>query len=64
MARIWKPAISQIHLKTDTGTLVKFIYRKKTVAVWEASRGRFDCRKPFDLVIFPPEDQQEYAFLD
>jgi len=56
MPRIWRPAIQQIHLKTDAGTLVKYIYRQKTVAVWEASQRRFECRKPFDLVISPPEE--------
>jgi hypothetical protein len=57
MVRIWKPAISQIHLKSDSGMLVKYIYRKKTVAVWEASLGRFECRKPFDLVIPSPLEE-------
>jgi len=54
IGKVWKPAIYQINLRTDTGMLVKYIYHQKTVAVWEASQGRFECRKPFDLVIPHP----------
>lgn len=54
ISRVWKPAISRISFRTETGMLVKFIYNQKTVAVWEANQGRFECRKPFDLVIFHP----------
>ncbi len=57
MVRIWKPAISEIRLKNDEGTLVKYIYRKKTVAIWDVNFGRLECCKPFDLVIFRPENQ-------
>ena len=57
MARLWKPTIYMVHLKTDTGTIVKYIYRKKTVAVWDTDRGSFDCRMPFDLVISCPENR-------
>ncbi len=56
IVRIWKPTISQVHLKNDNGNLVKYIYHKKTVAVWDVSLGRFECRKPFDLIITHPED--------
>jgi signal peptidase I len=54
--RIWRPVISHVHLNTDSSTLVKYIYHKKTVAIWEASRGRFECRQPFDLIISHPEE--------
>jgi signal peptidase I len=56
VGRIWKPAISQIHLKNEAGALVKYLYRMKTVAIWNVSQKRFECRKPFDLVIFHPKD--------
>ena len=57
MVKIWKPEISQIHLTTDTGIIIKYVHNQKTVAVWQASQGHFECRKPFDLVIFHPEEK-------
>ena len=56
--KYWRPIITKIHLKTDRGPLVKYIYKQRTIAIWEASSRRFFCRRPFDLVIFPPEDPQ------
>jgi signal peptidase I len=58
VGRIWKPAISQIYFRNDAGVLVKYLYLKRTVAVWDVSQKRFECRKPFDLIIFHPEDPQ------
>jgi signal peptidase I len=57
VGRIWKPAIYQIHIKNRAGRLVKYIYRNKTVAVWDMSLGYFECQKPFDLIISCPENQ-------
>jgi signal peptidase I len=54
--KLWRPVITEIHLKTDCGPLVKYIYKQRTVAVWDASQKRFDCRKPFALVIPNPEE--------
>jgi signal peptidase I len=58
ISRLWRPVITEVYLKTDRGSLVKYIYKQQTVATWDLSRKRFDCRKPFDLVIPPPEDIQ------
>jgi len=55
MLRVWKPDIMRMRLQTENGPLVKYIYHQKTVAVWEPLRGRFECRKPFDLVLFAPK---------
>ena len=56
--KLWRPVITEIHLKTERGSLVKYIYKRRTVAVWDASQKKFDCRKPFDLVIPHPEDSK------
>jgi signal peptidase I len=56
--KLWHLEINEVHLKTEHGPLVKYICKGHTIATWESSRKRFDCRKPFDLVIFPPEDSQ------
>jgi hypothetical protein len=64
VARVWRPVISQIRVITDSGPLVKYCFRTKTVARWWPEKKKFDVVKPFDLVIPHPEDPKEYAFLD
>lgn len=54
----WRPLISMMRLQTEHGLLVKYIYKQRTVAVWDASQKKFNCRKPFDLVIPHPESSQ------
>lgn len=53
---LWPIEINEMQIKTDRGPLIKYIYKGRTVATWETSRKLFECREPFDLVIFPPED--------
>jgi hypothetical protein len=55
--RLWRPAITVVQLQTQHGPLVKYIYRQRTVALWNPSIRRFECRKPFDLVIPSPLDE-------
>jgi hypothetical protein len=47
----WRPNLSAIHLETPDGPLVKFLDGRLTVARWWPESGRFECRKPYDLVI-------------
>jgi signal peptidase I len=56
ISRYWRPALQKLHLNTDRGPLVKYIYKQKTIAIWESYSKQLICRRPFDLVIFPPED--------
>jgi hypothetical protein len=51
----WRPKICQLSFQTPGGKLIKFVVRGKTVATWEPQRSRFTCRRPYDLIIFPPE---------
>jgi signal peptidase I len=54
--KLWHPEIVQISLQIEDGQLIKYLYKHRTVAVWNAKLQKFDCRKPFDLVIpFPLE---------
>ena len=55
--RFWKPTIYKLCLQTELGHVEKFIYRNRTVAVWYAEMGRFECQKPFDLVINSPKEK-------
>jgi hypothetical protein len=61
---IWRPNIVRMKVKNPNGSQVKFIYKQSTVATWDPTYRRFDCRKPFDLVIPRPEDPKENALLD
>jgi hypothetical protein len=51
----WRPELTEIHLETAHGPLVKYIYRRRTVAQYWRKSGYFEARKPYDLVIRPPE---------
>jgi signal peptidase I len=54
VASVWRPEITRIKLRTVDGSLVKYIFRNKTVAMWDAHSNCFECRKPFDLIIPHP----------
>jgi hypothetical protein len=55
VTRIWHPPVKQIRLHTGEGSLVKYTVNGKTVATWHPESKRFRCRRPYDLVIFPPQ---------
>jgi hypothetical protein len=57
--RLWRPHVRRVHLTTEAGPLVKYVHRRRTVAEWHPEEGRFWCRKPFDLVIEPPDRPQD-----
>lgn len=52
---LWAPKFVTICLQTENGPLYKYIYHRKTIATWNPQSDAFQCRKPFDLVIFPQE---------
>ena len=58
VAKVWRPVISQIRLKNDCGSLIKFCYCNRTVARWWLETNKFDVVKPFDLVIPNPEESK------
>ena len=55
VARIWHPSFVKLQLLYEGGTLVKYIYRGRVIARWWPQRVRFDCQKPYDLVLHCPE---------
>ena len=55
IAKVWRPAILQIRVATGNGSLVKYCHGKCTVARWWPETQKFNVKKPFDLVIFPPK---------
>jgi signal peptidase I len=61
---IFRPQFVILRLQTENGPLVKYIYHRHTVAVWEPVRARFTCRKPFDLVLFPPQECPDHSQVE
>ena len=55
VARIWQPAITRVHLVADGDPVVKYVCGGRTVARWWPATGRFQCRKPYDLIISRPD---------
>ncbi len=55
VSRLWRPAVTVVSLSAEDGPLVKYICGGRTVARWWPTRDHFECRKPYDLVILPPD---------
>lgn len=55
--RLWRPRVTQVHVQTDAGPVVKYVCRGRTVAWWWPERGAFECRKPYDLALERPAPQ-------
>jgi hypothetical protein len=53
----WRPELTEIHLETANGPLVKYIYRRRTVAQYWRKSGYFEAHKPYDLVIRRPDKE-------
>ncbi len=56
--RFWRPVITRVYLRTERGLLVKYLHGGRTVAWWRPTERRFECRKPYDLVIDSPLEPQ------
>lgn len=57
LARLLAPHLKSIRLQSPDGPLVKTLFRGRVVARWQPALGRFECRKPFDLAIRPPDTE-------
>ena len=51
---VWKPSVRRLSFHTPQGKLVKFVWRRRTIARWYPDTGRFVCRFPFALFLSPP----------
>jgi signal peptidase I len=47
----WSPIIIKLELNTEKGPLVKFLNGSKTIALWWPQDKRFECKKPYDLIL-------------
>jgi len=59
VVHLWRPSIERVRLLTEKGRLVKYVCRRRTVACYWPGNGRFECRKPYDLVLWPNEVNRE-----
>jgi signal peptidase I len=58
MGRFWRPVIVKVHVQINEGSfLIKYIHNHRTVAVWDPLQRQFNCSKPYDLVLFPPDEK-------
>jgi signal peptidase I len=55
VVHLWHPVIIRVILNKSNYYLVKYIYHGKTIANWSSETHQFTCKKPFDLVVFPPK---------
>jgi signal peptidase I len=55
MRRVWRPKITRVRLVNNHGTQVKYVCGGRTVARWWPHQNRFQCQKPYDLVIPRPD---------
>ena len=53
--RLWRPQITCLRVATDKGDLVKYLVAGRTVARWWPEENRFECDRPYDLVIPTPD---------
>ncbi|MBN2106015.1 MAG: S26 family signal peptidase [Deltaproteobacteria bacterium] len=51
----WRPQITTAHFSEGKRDFTKFIHRGKTVACWFPQESRWTCRKPYDLILNPPD---------
>lgn len=52
VVRLWRPPVQKVELSTKDGPLVKYVCQGRTVARWWPEMRRFECRKPYDLVLW------------
>ena len=55
MAKIWHPNVIQVKTVSSSGPMIKYIAGRKTVATWIPDLKRFQCKRLYDLVVFPPD---------
>jgi hypothetical protein len=59
VGKFWRVTILRLVVNTRSGPMVKYIHRHHTVATWRPNFGRFWARRPYDLLIPPPENTYE-----
>lgn len=58
LAQYWHLKLSKLYLWSEEGLIIKYVLHGRTIAIWQPEQKRFDCRKPFDLVIPSPLEEE------
>jgi len=48
---VWNPPLTRITLHTEHGPVIKYSVRGRTVVWWYPESGRYQCRRPYDLLV-------------
>ena len=54
VALVWRPRMAAVRFLSPAGPVTKFIHRGETVACWNPQSRQWECRAPYDLILFPP----------
>ena len=57
VARWWRPQVTQLRVVSERGALIKYVCGGRVVARWWQQQNRFECDKPYDLVIPRPDEK-------
>ncbi len=57
VAQWWHPRITQLRVLSENGALIQYICGRRVVARWWQQQNRFECDKPYDLVIPRPDEK-------
>jgi hypothetical protein len=52
IGHLWRPSIMKVRVMAEQGPVFKYVSRNRTVAYYWPQNGRFECRKPYDLVMW------------
>lgn len=51
ISRLWKPEIFRVRVNSQEGPCIQHVWKDRIVARFWPEQGRFECKKPWDLVI-------------
>jgi hypothetical protein len=57
LSKVFALRVEQVSLQTTQGPVVKYLHRGHVVARWWPKQQRFECRKPYDLFLSPPNER-------
>ena len=52
VAKLWRPSMKKVQLRTNNGPLIKYIIYNRTVARYWPEENLFKCIKPYDLLFY------------
>lgn len=50
---LWQPEVKRLRFMSKGSSMTKYVIRNRTVATYRQETMQLDCKKPYDLVIWP-----------